>query len=343
MVEIQNQIEKLIKQCGLGSVQKTIQPLTGGFMHKIFAVETTTGKYAVKFLNPQIMKRPTAKSNYERAEKYEKILADNNIPIVSALILNGKKMQVVDGNYFYLFPWQEGSITDWKNITSEQCKIAGELQARIHNIDLQKNIQFNNNNTGSDTHSFKKHIINWEKYVDLSINSSPEIAEELKENLPLLEKITRELNEAECNLPNINCICDEDMDPKNVMWHNGKAFIIDLECLDRGNPISHAMQLSLQWSGITTCELIEENLKSFWNGYLSMVKIQPVKPNEIFGIAFTWVEWLEYNIKRALKIECNDVAEQKMGIEQTIMTINRIKYINQNRDIIIHIIKEAIK
>ena len=26
----------------------------------------------------------------------------------------------------------------------------------------------------------------------------------------------------------------------------------------------------------------------------------------------------------------NDVAEQKMGIEQTKMTINRIKYINQN-------------
>lgn len=343
MVEIQNQIEKLIKQCELGTIHKPIQQLTGGFMHKMFAVETTSGKYAVKLLNPQIMKRPTAVSNYKRAEKYEQILADNKIPIVAALIFNGKKMQVVDGNYFYVFPWQKGSITDWKNITPEQCKIAGELQARIHNIDSKKHTQVDDNIAGDDNPPLKKHIINWEKYAELSTSECPEIAAELKENQQLLKKITRELNEAECNLPNINCICDEDMDPKNVMWHNGKAFIIDLECLDRGNPISHAMQLSLQWSGITTCELIEENLKSFWNGYLSMVKIQPVKPNEIFGIAFTWVEWLEYNIKRALKIECNDVAEQKMGIEQTKMTINRIKYINQNRDIIIHIIEEAIK
>lgn len=98
----QNQIEKLITQCGLGTIQNSIQQLTGGFMHKMFAVETTTGKYAVKFLNPQIMKRPTAFANFERAEKFEQILVDNHLPVVAALFFNGKKMQQVD-DFFLCF------------------------------------------------------------------------------------------------------------------------------------------------------------------------------------------------------------------------------------------------
>lgn len=332
----QNQIEKLITQCGLGTIQNSIQQLTGGFMHKMFAVETTTGKYAVKFLNPQIMKRPTAFANFERAEKFEQILVDNHLPVVAALFFNGKKMQQVDDNFFYVFPWQEGRITDWEKITTEQCKIAGKLQAEIHNIDPQKKSLQQNGVENSS------HCINWKKYAELSTIECPEISDDLFRNLNLLEKVSQELDDATKNLPNINCICNEDMDPKNVMWHNGNAYIIDLECLNRGNPISHAFQLSLQWAGITTCKLSEENLKAFWNGYLSTAKFKEFNPRDIFGIVFTWIEWLEYNIKRALKIECNDRAEQKMGIEQTKMTINRIYYINQRKEKIIRIIEEII-
>lgn len=75
---------------------------------------------------------------------------------------------------------------------------------------------------------------------------------------------------------------------------------------------------------------------------MSTAKFKEFNPRDIFGIVFTWIEWLEYNIKRALKIECNDRAEQKMGIEQTKMTINRIYYINQKKEKIIRIIEEII-
>ena len=119
---------------------------------------------------------------------------------------------------------------------------------------------------------------------------------------------------------------NEDMDPKNIMWDNGRPWVIDLECLDYGNPISHALQLSLQWSGITTCNMDVEKMVAFFHGYLDAYDNCFRGYSGVFGLAYTWVEWLEYNIRRALG-ECVDETEKTMGISEVRNTIDRIKYI----------------
>jgi hypothetical protein len=52
----------------------------------------------------------------------------------------------------------------------------------------------------------------------------------------------------------------------------------------------------------------------------------------LFGIAYTWVEWLEYNIRRALGMEGKEEKEIKLGAEETIRTIDRIRYLNSIED-----------
>ena len=88
-------------------------------MHRMFRAETAKGVYAVKCLNPEIMKRPGVMENYRRAEKLEQVLENAGIPLAPALALDGQKMQELDGEYFYVFRWQEGRITDWQHITAE--------------------------------------------------------------------------------------------------------------------------------------------------------------------------------------------------------------------------------
>ncbi len=127
-------------------------------------------------------------------------------------------------------------------------------------------------------------------------------------------------------MPDMLCVSNEDMDPKNIMWDNGRPWVIDLECLDYGNPISHALQLSLQWSGITTCNMDVEKMVAFFDGYLEAYDNCFRAYSDVFGLAYTWVEWLEYNIKRALGA-CIDEAERMMGISEVKNTIDRIKYI----------------
>ena len=139
------------------------------------------------------------------------------------------------------------------------------------------------------------------------------------------------MNAARLALPAMECITNEDMDPKNVMWDEGKPVMIDLECLDYGNPVSHVLQLSLQWSGITTCTLDLAKTKAFFDGYLETWDNGFRNYGSVLGLAYTWIEWLEYNITRALG-QCQDEEEQAMGVSEVRNTINRIRYIREKED-----------
>ena len=190
-------------------------------MHKMYKVAVGGGRtFAVKHLNPKIMKRPGVFENYVRAEKIEGILEQAEIPIVPALCFDGKKMQELDGNYFYIFNWHDAKITDWDNITDEQCFLAGNTLGRIHSIvfDLEE--------VGVEKSTPELSHIDWKTYADQAIKSRSEIAGLLQQNLELLDYAQAQLNNSRHLLPEITCISDEDMDPKNVMWENGKPLVI---------------------------------------------------------------------------------------------------------------------
>ncbi len=323
----ENTIEELIvdlmMKCGFGAVIFPIEPVAGGFLHRMYRITTDCGIYAVKHLNPEIMGREGVHDNYERAEKIEYILEKEDIPIVPSITVNGKKMQDVDGHYFYIFNWQNGRITDWNNISNDECSIAGNILGRIHAINPQ--------NVSHKEPELSK--INWHEYVHKANVEKNEIASILADNVQLLIYAENELNIARASLPDIMCISDEDMDPKNIMWDKGNPWVIDLECLDYGNPISHALQLALQWAGIATCNMDIEKMIAFFDGYLAAYDNCFRAYSGVFGLAYTWVEWLEYNIQRALGA-CVDEAERMLGISEVRNTVDRIKYIkNIEREI----------
>lgn len=318
--KITSTIIQLFEKLLLGQVTSPVSPVSGGFMHRMYKVSTEKQTYAVKYLYPEIMKRPAAMENYKKAERLEAILEDAGIPIVPALTFDEKKMQEFSDNYFYIFDWHNGKITDWNNITAVQCWKAGNIQGRIHAIETKQ----------SAASEPELSTIDWNEYPAKAAGHG-EVESLLKENLPLLDYAQSELNKARQSLPNITTIINEDMDPKNVMWENGEPVVIDLECLDYGNPVSSAIQLSLQWSGITLCNFDAEKQKAFFQGYLKAYDNGFRDYKSVFGLTYTWIEWLEYNIQRALGAS-QDKAEQEMGLSEVKNTISRIKYIHEMED-----------
>ena len=119
------------------------------------------------------------------------------------------------------------------------------------------------------------------------------------------------------------------MDPKNVLWDNGQPFVIDLECLAYGNPVSHALQLSLQWSGSASCDIELGHIGAFFDGYLKEFDSGFREYDKVFGLAYTWLEWLEYNMKRALG-DCIDEKEKELGAIEAINTMKRIRCLYEN-------------
>lgn len=308
-------ITKLMKRCGLGEVTAEITPVSGGLMHRMYKVRTDSGIYAVKRLNPEIMKRPTARENYAAAEALEARLEEARVPMVAALTLKGRKMQELDGEFFYIFRWQKGRITDANTVTAEQCRKAGELLGRIHAIDSR----------AAEPDAPELSTIDFAGYARMAQKAGSPVAELLVENTKLLETAQKRLNEAREALPAIVSICDDDMDPKNVIWFRGKPFVIDLECLAYGNPVGAFVDLALQWAGMTNGVYRRENLEAFYEGYRSAYDNGFLAYDTLYGIAYTWVEWLTYNIRRALGLEGCSEEERQLGEREVRNTVARIK------------------
>ena len=323
-------LSSLIEKCNLGTIVSDPVPVSGGFMHRMFKVQTSTGTHAVKCLNPEIMKRPGVLDNYAEAERLERILEGDGLPVVAALTFDDRKMIEEDGRYFYVFNWIEGKITDFNSITADQCRKAGEILGRIHRID-PKIVEPEDSDVTE---------IDFRSYLSKAKESGSSIADILESNIGLLDTAVTELNDARRCLPSIRSIINDDMDPKNIMWNEGHPHVIDLECLEYGNPVSSALNLALQWSGTVTENFIPENLKAFFDGYLGAYDNGFKDYDKIFGIAYAWVEWLEYNIKRALGEE--DESEIKLGETETINTIGRIKYLKDNHERINEVLRNII-
>ena len=320
---MEQKIIRLFNTCGLGELVLPIIPVSGGLMHRMYRVNTKEKSYAVKCLNQEIMKRPEAQANFARAERLESIIEKTDIPIVQALCINGRKMQCIDGQFFYIFDWHEGSITDWDHISEEQCYLAGNILGRIHALDPECGTDISDRESEA---AVEESHIDWAAYTREALQTDHEIAEILSENEKLLQYAEKELNAARRKLPEILRISNGDMDPKNVMWDQGQPYVIDLECLDYGNPVSHALELSLQWSGVTTCSLDLSHITAFFKGYLKAYDNGFRAYAEVFGLAYTWVEWMEYNIQRALG-KCIDEDERQLGIAEAIQTLRRIRYL----------------
>lgn len=307
--------DKILNEGRLGTLTSRPQRITGGYMHKMYKLETTSGTYALKLLNPSIMKRPDAFLNYQRAEELEAVLQENNIPIVPALKINGCKMQCVENQFYYIFQWVEGKTLSWDEIKEEHCKIAGGLLAKIHKI-KETEMPFTS----------EKINVDWDTYIRLVNTRCPEIAEELKNCRDLLYSGQYEYNETLENIPGLTCLCNGDMDSKNVLWVDENPWIIELESLDYGNPFLEMFQLALSWSGGTVCRMDYTLLDTFLTSYRQEYGSLFVDWSVLYGAGFSWLLWLLYNIKRALMIECENEEERKVGINEVHETIQRIVY-----------------
>ncbi len=311
----------------LGTLTSPVERVYGGYMHKMYCLETATGKYALKLLNPIIMKRDDVFKNYEIAEHFERVLQRNNIPIIPALEFDGTKMQCIDNQYFYLFNWAEGNALLSEEIAKEHCERIGEILARIHKIEQIK-----------EPFSRDEISIGWDAYIELAKQKCPEIVSLLHDNRAILYTSQEEGNAALNKVPSIKCVCNGDMDSKNVLWVNGEPYIIDLECLSYGNPFMELFQLALCWSGYEHCAVDYDLLTAFINSYFATYGETEIDWEVLYSTNFGRLEWLEYNVKRALLIECENEEEQQLGIEQVKETIDHIIYYAEIRsDLINHL------
>lgn len=311
------QLEKLCNDFMLGEIVDVPVAVTGGFMHRMYAVQTTMGRYVVKALNPEIMRRPTAMNNYIASERIANVAA-GYVPALPAKMFNGTSIQKVDDQFYLIFDWIEGRVLKLNEINTGHCGIIGGILSDIHTADFSEVVIVNN---GSND----RQSTNWNFYLEKGRESNAEWANLLFEHIENLHTWNTTAIESTNLLSSEVVISHGDLDPKNVMWNEDNPILIDWESAGYRNPKQDLIETAMYWSENELGQIDRDKFSAFIAGYKKSQGTLQANWAMILASGYLGkLDWLEYSLKRSLWIECTDEEEQRMGTSQVTGTIHAI-------------------
>jgi len=315
MITYNLQFGKLCGLLHLGEILHPPEPVSGGFLHRMYTVETSRGKYAVKALNPQIMRRPNVMQNIITAERIASIAA-NIVPAIPARLLNGNILHEIDNQFYIIFDWVDGKSLTQNEIQIIHCDKIGSILAEIHAID------FSEADVREPIDSVK--FIDWHFYMQKGLEKNVIWRELLAEHINDLSLWTDRAIQAAKQLASDRIISHRDLDPKNVLWTRGAPYLIDWESAGYINPAHELMDTAIYWATDENGNIDKEKFLAFVRAY----KIKRPTPKDwrmaLDNGLLGKLQWLEYSMKRSLWIECSDKEEQQMGTSQVTDTIRAI-------------------
>ncbi len=316
-------IDNLISETGLGKLIDIPVRVMGGLLNRMYKVNTSTGVYAIKHLNPEVMKRKNAKVNHILAEKIANIAKNNNINCLPAKIINGITLQEIEENYFLIYDWFEGKAIDENEITMEHVQKVATLLIKLHNIDFGKIKE--ECNLGNEISE-----VDWDFYISKLENE--EIKELLINKKEYLADLDKKATSARKEISNNLVVSHRDLDLPNILWDvNMIPTIIDWESSGVVNSCEELLETAWDWSGGQNY-FDSEKFKCFINTYKFNGGDLKDLNKAVYSNFKNKSGWLEYNLKRVCKLECLDEEEQKLGEKEVVRVINEIIIFYKNID-----------
>ncbi|QUI23587.1 phosphotransferase [Vallitalea pronyensis] len=321
------QFERLCQALQLGRINGTPEAISGGLLHRMYGVETTQGKYAIKALNPQVMLRPTARRHMIDSERVATI-ASRRIPVSQARMFNGRVIQEIDNQFYLVFDWVNGRSLNVNEINSVHSEKMGVILADLHQMD------FSNLGIKKDSSDYGLSI-NWNWYLQKGRENNLPWVNMLNESMNKLDQWTNQGNVSAKLLSSNLVISHRDLDAKNVMWNADNPIIIDWESAGYVNPMLELTETAVYWSETENGDIDKKRYLAFIRSYKKRYGTLKANWNGVLCNGFlSKLAWLEYNLKRSLWIECSDTEEQYMGTIQVTDTIDALRRYANN---IIHL------
>jgi thiamine kinase-like enzyme len=276
----------------LGDLRGTPVKVSGGLIHKMWGIETTRGKYAVKELNKSIQMTPLKKNEFENAEKMADVFLSKGILIVSAM---PKVVTTIEDKNFIVYPWFDGKSLEGKDVTVEQIRKMAEILAAMHRLKV------------------KSHDIAQPVFYSIARDKFTGLPNE-----EILTDLNMNAEEMRSVLEQNFIISHGDLDKKNVLWgSNGNPVLIDWESVAYVNPVMEIINAALDWSGWPAKEdkadLFITMIRHYkeGGGKIDGDMILPA----LYGIARNWIDWLLFNVFR------NEKELATVEIEKTMKTL----------------------
>lgn len=316
------QFEKLCEFLQIGKIVDEPRRISGGLLHRMYAIKTTKDKYAVKALNPQIMLRDEAMKNFINSEEIANV-ASKSVSALPAKRFNETFIHEIDNQFYLVFDWIDGKSLKSGRISIVNCEKIGSMLADIHMTDFSELMIVNN-------WSDNEKITNWNHYLQMGKENNMIWVNLMSEVVDRLYEWSIQAKRSSKLLATEMVISHRDLDSKNVMWSNDKPIIIDWEAAGYVNPMQELIETAIYWAENETGNINKEKFLAFIGGYKNIHG--PLNGNwriVLFNGFLGKLSWLEYNLKRSLGIECVDKEEQNLGINEVTETINALTYYSE--------------
>lgn len=319
---IEIQLERLLRTMPFGEMTDQPVSISGGLMHRMYAVATPKGKFAIKALNPQIMLRPEAKRNFMNSERIAQ-LAAVHVPALPAKIVNGEFLHLDGGRYYLLFDWLDGVRLQPGEIGTPHCGLMGALLADIHSIRFDElELQAPAAEAAQDSD-----CTDWHKYARQGREQIAEWAGQLEaaaDELHIWEK--KSAQAAHSLAADRLVISHRDLDPKNVMWgDNGRPVTIDWEAAGFVHPMQELTETAIYWSENEAGDVEQDRFHAFISGYRNRAGTIDADWRSVLECGFAGkLGWLAYNLRRSLGLESINEDERRLGSEQAVLTLRSL-------------------
>ncbi len=314
---MKNRLERLCVKYQLGQLVNDPELITGGLLHKMYYVRTSQGEYAVKWLNPDIMKRPEALRNMINSE----IIANElkkRVPLVAARRFQENSVIEDEGHYYMVFDRLEGVSVFAPEITRRHCEQIGRILGKIHSANIQVD--------SMEKIETVREVYDWNRYLELAKEQNSECYLVLKEHVSDIMHQDTVVVDSLGEVLKHQVISHRDLDPKNVMWKNSQPYVIDWESAGYVNPYQELVEILNYWITEQDGNYSKEKFEALFEAYKENMTVSQVNWGSILNCsADGMLGWLEYSVKRALGIEGTGAGEREEGLRQTKGTLAELR------------------
>jgi Ser/Thr protein kinase RdoA (MazF antagonist) len=300
---------------GLGELAAAPQPVAGGLIHRLYRLPTTTGTFAVKVLDPQIMRQPSIRAEFRRTEQIAAMFASLGVPAILALEGSGGTVQDIGTITVIVYPWCAGEMLPKSAAAPYQARQIGAILGRIHTLNLRLPGE---RPPGPASRRKPMPAQEWKTLVERGQEQGIEWAAALEAALPDLLRWDKAGQEAERWLPQAQIISHCDLDQKNVLWLDDNALVvIDWESAGPTRPAAELIGAALDWSGQSDGPPVQEVFAAVVAGYRREAEFParlalPLMCSRLAG----WADWLGANMHRSLSSKASP-EERALAVRET--------------------------
>ncbi len=280
----------------LGAWDEPPRAVTGGLKHRLYHARTARGEYAVKVLNPRLLRGMGRLARYKRAEQIAQEAARAGLPAVCALPGPDGPVQRVGPDTVMVFPWLSGTILPPGPASPEAARQMGVLLGRLHSLapdvpglEPPPSLHF------SDAY--------WARLVRQGREDGVIWADPVGDALPELKCWSAAVRHAREALGPGWTATHRDMDQKNILWSDPHTpHLLDWEEAGAMPSALEVMGTALNWAGQSAGPPDAQAFAAFLDGYRVAAPLDPdALRHAAVAVLDKWLVWLDFNLQRSLR------------------------------------------